>query len=93
MKTDREKLEALRREYLETEIPPELPGIVHAPFLKRKRSRLPQQMLCLAGLPVPDLRRRAEPESGLCGRGGAGPRDRRGGAGAHFFGVSRLHGP
>lgn len=48
MKTDREKLEALRREYLETEIPPELPGIVYAPFLKRKRSRLPQQMLCLA---------------------------------------------
>lgn len=48
MTTDREKLELLRREYLETEIPPELPGIVRAPFLRKKRSRLPQQMLCLA---------------------------------------------
>ncbi len=48
MKTDREKLEALRREYLSEELPPELPYVVRAPFHKRRKSRLPQQLLCLA---------------------------------------------
>ena len=40
MKTDREKLEALKQEYLETPIPPELEFAVRAPFLKKKKSRL-----------------------------------------------------
>lgn len=48
MKTDREKLEALKQEYLETPIPPELEFAVRAPFLKKKKSHLPQQLLCLA---------------------------------------------
>lgn len=48
MKTDREKLEALKQEYLQTPIPPELEFAVRAPFLKKKKSHLPQQLLCLA---------------------------------------------
>ena len=48
MKSDREKLEALKQEYQETPIPPELEFAVRAPFLKKKKSHLPQQLLCLA---------------------------------------------
>lgn len=48
MKTDREKLEALKKEYQEIPIPPELNFAVRAPFLKKKKSRLPQKILCLA---------------------------------------------